>query len=196
MWFPDKNSLAEASPATQFLTLKWNEFFDEFTPDSFQPRLCQLPTLVNEIESAARDVVADPRYSTHLKKLRAELSQKLLGYVEKKITSDHHRYHLNQIVTNEDPKKIRDHANFLLESGYADAFEESLLKQSDCIVDLLSNPAALKKRESELWLGGLATLALHKGYLKLDDPLEFNNELLGRSAGEILQEIRELLSYQ
>jgi len=49
MIHPSPAILDKAHAATAFLTLRWTEFFDGFTIDSFQPKLCNLPALVEEI---------------------------------------------------------------------------------------------------------------------------------------------------
>jgi hypothetical protein len=46
---PKPEQLSAASPATAFLDLRWNEFFDKHTIDTFRPRFGNLPTLVAEI---------------------------------------------------------------------------------------------------------------------------------------------------
>jgi hypothetical protein len=195
MWFPDQQALAAATPGTQFVALRWHEFFDVFTPDSFQPRVCQLPTLVDEVALAADDVVRDPRFKTHLSQVQAELSRKLKGEVEAAVCTQKEIYLLGRILKSDDAVAIRDIANHLRQDGFAVEFEQRLLGDAERMIPGLLAATPVKKESAEIWLGALATLALHRGYLKRDDPLVFDNALLGRSVTEILAEIRTKLQH-
>lgn len=193
MWFPEHAPLAASSPSSQFVALRWHEFFDEFTVDSFQPRLCQLPTLVEEITTAAEDYARDPHSKTHLQGIQEELGQKLGGKVEIATCTHKQRHLLSKISKSEDAAYIRDTGRHLIQDGFADEFEENVL-----LLGLTEIPSALvatplKKELAETWLSSWATLALHRTYLGRDDKISFCSQLLESPVESILGQIRKKL---
>src|SRR6266480_2244776 len=77
MLLPDEKVLAAASEGTAFLALAWQEMFDAYIPDTFQPRLFNLPLLVDELRSVATRAETSPQRHPHVQAIQAELSQAL-----------------------------------------------------------------------------------------------------------------------
>jgi hypothetical protein len=53
MWFPQPAAMALHGGASAFLLQAWQELFDPFTPDSYQPRLHHTASLVEKLENIA-----------------------------------------------------------------------------------------------------------------------------------------------
>ena len=54
MYFPDPAILVTADESTALLLLLWSELFDEASPDTFQPKLHDIPSLVEELRDMAK----------------------------------------------------------------------------------------------------------------------------------------------
>src|SRR6266480_4411088 len=77
MLLPDEKVLAAATEGTAFLALAWQEMFDAYVPDTFQPRLFNLPLLIDELRSVARRAEASPQWEPHMQAIQAEMAQAL-----------------------------------------------------------------------------------------------------------------------
>jgi hypothetical protein len=75
MWFPEPAKMALQGGATAFLLQTWQEFFDSFTPDSYQPRLHHTASLIDELEDIASRAVEDSRWDNHVVQIKNELKQ-------------------------------------------------------------------------------------------------------------------------
>src|SRR5437016_3965664 len=73
MWFPADSKMGAEKERTAFLVLSWKEMFDPLTPDSYQPRLSNTPSLINEIGSVARRLQQSSKWQKHFDVLREEL---------------------------------------------------------------------------------------------------------------------------
>lgn len=58
-----------------FVLSAWHELFHGFTPDSSQPRLHNVPSLVRELVGIAGHRLSEPRFQIHIKKIKKELAQ-------------------------------------------------------------------------------------------------------------------------
>lgn len=190
MWFPDQNCLSNSSPGTRFVALRWHEFFDQFTPDSFQPRVCNLPTIVAELAVAAGDVIRDSRSRFHLEQLQAELKYRLSNGVEREACTHRQIYLLTAVASTSEAQQIHDTAQHLVGDGFGAEFEERILKKGREEISLAMAENAKGKERAETWLGAWATLALHRNYLSRDDQLSFDDSLLALSLDELLDQIR------
>lgn len=77
MDLPTKEVLASCSEGTAFLILAWQEMFNPYVPDTFQPRLLNLPLLIEEIELVARKAQISSRWKPHIKIIQEELKHVL-----------------------------------------------------------------------------------------------------------------------
>ncbi|MCC9654905.1 hypothetical protein [Rhodopirellula halodulae] len=73
MWLPDHPD-DKQNPGSVFLLAAWHELFYGFTPDSFQPRLHNVPSLIEELIDIGNLWQAEPRNAAHVEKLKAELA--------------------------------------------------------------------------------------------------------------------------
>jgi len=74
MELPPKDVLSSGSESTAFLLLAWQEMFDPYVPDTFQPRLFNIPLLVAELGSIAEKAMASDRWQPHVKAIQDELA--------------------------------------------------------------------------------------------------------------------------
>jgi len=193
MWFPPSPILAAANPASAFIALRWHEFFDPFSPDSFQPRICQLPTLVEELAGVANDTLEDARFKFHLQQIQSELKHRLAGDVEQTVCSGKQRQLIERAIKSDDPRLVRDCCRHLLHDGFQAYFEDRILAIGQGRIQDALRSEKPSKATAELWLGAWSTLALHRGYLGRDDSLGFDDALLAHTPADLLQRIREKL---
>lgn len=73
MQFPDAQTLANVNQSTLFLWMAWDEMFDPLTPDSFQPRISNTFSLMQEIAEVAHQCEESARWAAHLAVLQEEL---------------------------------------------------------------------------------------------------------------------------
>jgi hypothetical protein len=73
MWFPSTEKLAGTNLASAFLLLSWNEMFDPSTPDTYEPRLSNAASLVDELLEASDRARKDDRWDKHVAILKEEL---------------------------------------------------------------------------------------------------------------------------
>ena len=60
MWTPKLGQLIPANEPTVFAISAWHELFDPFTPDTCQPRIHNIPSLVRELEELSGRLCANP----------------------------------------------------------------------------------------------------------------------------------------
>lgn len=70
MWLPDDCN----ETGSIFLLAAWYELYYGFTPDSFQPRLHNVASLVEELVDIGQLWQREPRFASHIKMLQAELA--------------------------------------------------------------------------------------------------------------------------
>ncbi|MCR9233900.1 MAG: hypothetical protein NXI29_23115 [bacterium] len=58
---------------SSFLLAIWNELFDPFTPDSFQPRIHNTPSLIEELNQIILHSDKNPLWNKHINKIQQEL---------------------------------------------------------------------------------------------------------------------------
>src|SRR5262245_5701797 len=74
MFIASKELLKTANPSTALLILAWKEMFNPLTPDTFQPRLLNVPLLVRELgDMASRTKAVPKRWQQHLSWVQEEL---------------------------------------------------------------------------------------------------------------------------
>lgn len=92
--------------ASAFLLQTWDEFFDPFTPDSYQPRLHHTASLVAELEDVAGRATKDERWVTHIALIKAEL--KHVANAEASFLSAMTRYQwtVSELLKLDNPREI------------------------------------------------------------------------------------------
>lgn len=71
VWCPNKLIFDDAGPGAAFVVARWHELFDEFTPDTFHPKLYNLPGLVAEATMIGELQENHDAWNKHLKQVQA-----------------------------------------------------------------------------------------------------------------------------
>ncbi len=77
MWSPNNPDLA--NDGKSFLVAAWHELFYGFTPDSYQPRLHNVASLIDELVHIGSIWEDEPRYAVHVTGIQAELKEAIKG---------------------------------------------------------------------------------------------------------------------
>lgn len=160
MIHPSPAELDAADPATAFLSLRWNEFFDRYTVDSYQPKLCNLPTLVEEIQGVC---LRQKRHKSAPAQLHA-LQQELASHIDSALShgwiNHFDRWQLDELRKAKACSESLDLAQVLIGGGFRERFEGGVFAVNGEISSMLPH----KKHLADAWLGQLATIALQRGY--------------------------------
>jgi hypothetical protein len=155
--FPPASVLATATESTAFVLLLWQELFGEDTPDTYQPRLQNLPALVEELHEVAKLATSTSQWAVHLKEIKAELQHAttevgfLLGRLSK------YEWLLNDLVTFDDPSQIVRAASLAMQDqpSFEEFYETGLC---DAVKKL-----PVEKKDASRALGNLASYAIRTG---------------------------------
>lgn len=165
MIHPSPTLLDEADPATAFLTLRWTEFFDGFTIDSFQPKLCNLPALVEEIHEVCSPANLHQSSGAHLSALQCELAAACAGAHERGWVTDFEEWKLNELRKAQTAPEAARVASVFVGDEFRSKFESRILSEAKRLPELLPK----EKHVADVILGQLATIALRRGYFGSED---------------------------
>lgn len=73
MWSPGSEYLDPSHASSVFLLALWRELFDPLTPDTYQPRLHNVPSLIEELGGACSRAGESTVWLKHVKRIRDEL---------------------------------------------------------------------------------------------------------------------------
>lgn len=166
MWTPELSQLVPQNDASNFLIAAWHELFDAFTPDSFQPRIHNIPSLVSELENLStrlcRDL-GDARWKQHIHLVKDECRE-LIGEFQHVLQQlPEYSWHLNRLLADDEPKQIQLNAAILKQRQIL--FESQLFEQLESTIANMPRT----KEACHKALRAVATLALQQG--KEDDDL-------------------------
>ena len=143
--------------AASFVLSSWHELFYGFTPDSYQPRLHNIPSLVEELLTVAKLLVTEPRFRGHVLKLQAELKAAIKAEDDILQGIPSYRFGCRAISNPATPDAIICGAKLLIErrEEYWDHF---VRLAKDSIAGLPTGKAAAHK-----FIRRLATFAFQNG---------------------------------
>ena len=157
MWFPEDLKALQENPANGFQIAVWHELFDPFTPDSFQPRLLNSATLVDELRSAAERAHSVSVWRKHVHLIKEELA--LVANQEEDLLTliPEFKWRLNSLFKMDHLGKLVLTCNLIREQRreYDALIFQNLLNSVESLPQ--KKDAALKS------LRRLATLAIHSG---------------------------------
>jgi hypothetical protein len=160
MWCPNKETFNEAGPGAAFVVARWHELFDEFTPDTFHPKLYNLPGLVAEATMIGELQENHDAWNKHLKQVQMELSERLTKGVERTDCSPRHFTMLETMSKATSPAEVVGIGRVLNLEGFRDHLENRVRSQ---FRDLNIEAAADRKEDTDSLLTILATHAFRKG---------------------------------
>jgi len=162
MWITENTDYSE-NVASTFLLSAWHELFEGFTPDSFQPRLHNVPSLVEELVDLSRLWKGEVRMAPHIEKVQSELNLMVRSADDILCRIPEYRTRVNRLFEASSADTIIAGGEILIEKRnlYWNAFEAN---SGDAIANL---PRGKKAAMSAI--RGLATFAFQQG--KEDDDL-------------------------
>lgn len=152
MLFPPPSTVASADETTAFILLCWQELFHDDTPDTFRPRLLNLPGLVCELRDVAALATTSAAWDKHLTEVQDELRITVANHRSLLVGSPKYAWELEHLAKRATAKDIHIHANLLIESENSNSFYCQPLK--DALRGMPKGKAAL-----ETAIGNLATFA-------------------------------------
>jgi hypothetical protein len=158
MFLPDQNILLGSDPTTMLLLLCWKELFDPYTPDTFQPRLYDLPALVNELRTIAVRARNDERWRGHQKAVQAEIAAALdedSSFVQR---MPYLAWACGQLSNSQDSTSIERLGKSL--DGYRAIYEREVKQELQQAVSGLP----LTKAAALTAIRRVATIALNRGH--------------------------------
>src|ERR1017187_10404548 len=73
MFFPKNKTVLSTNEGAAFIVLAWEELFSHETPDSYQPKLLNIPALVEELGQISARAKRVKKWERHVKKIQEEL---------------------------------------------------------------------------------------------------------------------------
>lgn len=161
MWAPEDADFSQEDTGLIFVLSAWHELFHGFTPDSHQPRLHNVASLVDELLDIGLRWKLESRFATHANKLKEELRLLIDAEVDILSLIPTYKSRLEQLAGSKTPEAVVAGASILssYRSMYLLAFEEWA---RGAIEKLPSN-----KQEALCAIRRLATFAFQHG--KEDD---------------------------
>lgn len=154
MWLPEPSSLGAGNDDALFLLATWRELFDPFTADTYQPRLHNTATLVDELSLVARRACDASIWIKHAHGVRDELA--VVAHEEKDLFSEMPEYlwQTERIQSATAPREIAVLCDLLIRKR--EQYEQSL----EASFDKASQSILQHKDRTYTALRRLATLAI------------------------------------
>jgi hypothetical protein len=180
MWFPSVDELRGANEGSAFLLLAWNELFAADTPDSFQPKLMNCPSLLEELRLIAERASRSPRWEKHVRKIQEELGSVCEADQNFLDAAPRLRWSLQKLCEKGNLSEVVSVARIL--GPNLQDYELQVNRM------LLASVADLPKAKGTVLsaLRRLATIALRKGRSEEDFSFLMRPEYLNRTPEEIL----------
>lgn len=181
MWSPDEPDFSKHVAST-FLISSWHELFYAFTPDSHQPRLHNVPSLIDELADISERWQKEPRLQSHVEKILKELEQALDEEDEVLSELPEYRSRAQSLVNEGSSVGVLTGCQILVE--HRDQYERTCIEAATEAIDALPK----KKKAAHKCIRRLATFAFQHGKEDNDvwDPLTKDPS---REPGEIFREV-------
>ena len=184
MWLPEGNNLVDNVGST-FLIAAWHELFHAFTPDSNQPRLHNVASLINELGDVSLRCCSDERFNSHLERVQQELNEAVENEDDVLARLPEYRSRSEALVKANSPKAINTECELLEE--LRDDYERNVIELATEAVSGLPR----SKKKAHKGIRRIATLALQGGKEDNDVWDVFNPDQT-RSPNELFDDLVEL----
>ena len=186
MWSPDELDFSKHIAST-FLISSWHELFYAFTPDSNQPRLHNVPSLIDELADIGKRWQKEPRFQSHVAKIQKELEQALDE--EDGVLSELPEYRSRAQCLVKEGSSVGVYTGSQILIEHRDQYERVCIEAATEAIDTL--PKNNKKKVAHKYIRRLATFAFQHGKEDNDvwDPL---TKSPSREPAEIFREIVRL----
>jgi len=184
MWSPDEPDFSKHVAST-FLIASWHELFYAFTPDSNQPRLHNVPSLIAELADISERWQKESRFQSHIERILKELDQ--ASHEERDILEKlpEYRSRVQCLVNERSPVAMLTGCQHLLE--HRNQYEQACIESVAEAIEALPRG----KKAAHKGIRRLATFAFQHGKEDNDvwDPLIKDPS---REPCDILEEITGL----
>lgn len=179
MWSPPLHQLDAAHAPSVFMLSAWHELLDPFTPDTFQPRLHNVASLVHELADVSSRLDESTVWWKHANSLRHELLAVADEEHDLLQSLPEYQWHLQRIKAAQSRHTLRLACRLLdrRRPEYDDALRRSILQSA----------AGLPQQKNAAYkaLRRLATLAIQAS--KDDSDFEIAPALVDAPAADVLQ---------
>lgn len=182
MWLGDQSTFNAADEGTAFVACRWHELFDEFTPDTFHPKLFGIPSLVTEAITIGRLHDDHEAWGKHLSHVQKELSERLKRGSERDLCSPKHLGMIDRMSKANSPSDVVGAGRVLELESFEKSMEDAAIKRFS---DLEFTAISKTKSEADEILSTLATYAFRKG-CSADDCQEVM-EMVGKEPVDVRQ---------
>lgn len=184
MWSPD-NAEPLKHVASTFLISSWHELFYAYTPDSNQPRLHNVPSLIEELASVSERCQRESRLQSHVTKIKEELKYALKDEEQILVNIPEYQSRAMSLLDKQSIIGLTTGSRLLVEQQekYNEVFFESASKTIDELPK--------KKKVAHKCIRRVATLAFQHGKEEHDVWAPLNKDP-SRQVGEVFEDIVNL----
>lgn len=165
VWCASKSFFDSHDSAAAFLACRWHELFDEYTPDTFHPKLFSLPSLVNEAIEIGELHADHESWGKHLKKVQEEIGERLERGLERNLCSPRHLGMLRRIQKSTSAAEVVGLGRVLALEHFSTGVEKEVIAK---FRDLSSSEVPRSKTDTDVSLTALATHAFQRGCSAVD----------------------------
>lgn len=165
MWCAPESIFRSYDPSAAFLACRWHELFDEYTPDTFHPKLFSLPSLVNEAIEIGQLQAEHEAWGKHLKKVQEEIGERVERGLERNLCSPRHLVMLQRIQKSASVAEVVGAGRVLALEGFSSCVEDAVTSQ---FCDLSGSEVSRRKADTDSILTALATHAFQRGCSTVD----------------------------
>lgn len=181
MWSPHEPDFSKHVAST-FLISSWHELFYAFTPDSNQPRLHNVPSLIDELADISEHWQKEHRFQSHIEKIRKELEQALDEEDDILGELPEYRSRAQSLANEGSSVRVLTGCQILVE--HRDQYERACIEAATEAIDALPK----KKQAAHKCIRRLATFAFQCGKEDNDVWAPLNKDP-SREPGEIFREV-------
>jgi hypothetical protein len=160
MWSPNKQSFENVDTGAAFVACRWHELFDEFTPDTFHPKLYSLSSLAAEATMIGELHENHDAWLKHLKHVQSELIERLEHGIERTLCEPRQLGMLERLSKATSATEVVGIGRVLALEGFHERLEESVRGK---LANYDIATASKKKEDADALLTSLATFAFRKG---------------------------------
>lgn len=142
------------------MACRWHELFDEFTPDTFHPKLFSLPSLVTEAATIGQLQVGHEAWARHRKQVQEEIGERLERGFERNLCSQAQLGILAKLCQTSSASEVVGLGRLLDLEDFGASVEDALRQRLQGL-DLSAVPQ--RKTEVDNILSALATHAFQRG---------------------------------
>lgn len=169
MWSPPNPDFSQ-DVASTFLIASWHELFYSYTPDSNQPHLNNVASLVEELADVSGRWCREPRFQSHVQKIQKELQFSIEDEDDILAGLPKYRSRAQYLTTSKSPQELLTGCQILMDQH--GIYRNSAIQLFSAVVSRLPR----EKRLAHLNVRRLATLAFQHGKEDIDvwQPLDRN----------------------